>query len=312
MTRESAGLTSLGFVFGTALVMGYSSFGHAPGLQLCQQGRRRQQQRARRWLSQGTLEQVGHGPSPPQPGWNGCKNVPGQCGGFERFSPAVPLAELWEPGRAARRPSGHTRGRPGPPAQVRTPRGGRPMARPGRCRQPMGARRRRPREMCLVGSQWGAAGPRAALSPLPAPAAAARPSRPSRPSPPSPPRSMAGLSGGLAAFGRCTHAVVRALPESLCRQALRSTAGPEVDFARAEREYQLYVGVLRGKLGLQVLELPADESLPDCVFVEDVAVVCEETALLTRPGAPSRRKEVRSGAERSGDSGAVRERCPRR
>lgn len=106
---------------------------------------------------------------------------------------------------------------------------------------------------------------------------------------------MAGLGGGLAAFGRCTHAVVRALPESLCRQALRSVAGPEVDFARAEREYQLYVGVLRGKLGLQVLELPADESLPDCVFVEDVAVVCEETALLTRPGAPSRRKEVRGG-----------------
>ncbi|XP_054240383.1 N(G),N(G)-dimethylarginine dimethylaminohydrolase 1 [Indicator indicator] len=103
---------------------------------------------------------------------------------------------------------------------------------------------------------------------------------------------MAGLGGGPAAFGRCTHAVVRALPESLCRQALRSAAGPEVDFARAEREYQLYVGVLRGKLGLQVVELPADESLPDCVFVEDVAVVCEETALLTRPGAPSRRKEV--------------------
>ncbi|RMC08521.1 hypothetical protein DUI87_14767 [Hirundo rustica rustica] len=103
---------------------------------------------------------------------------------------------------------------------------------------------------------------------------------------------MAGLGGGPAAFGRCTHAVVRALPESLCRQALRSAAGPEVDFARAEREHQLYVGVLRGKLGLQVLELPADESLPDCVFVEDVAVVCEETALLTRPGAPSRRKEV--------------------
>lgn len=109
---------------------------------------------------------------------------------------------------------------------------------------------------------------------------------------------MAGLGGGLAAFGRCTHAVVRALPESLCRQALRSSPGPEVDFARAEREHQLYVGVLRGKLGLQVLELPADESLPDCVFVEDVAVVCEETALLTRPGAPSRRKEVSAERER--------------
>lgn len=152
---------------------------------------------------------------------------------------------------------------------------------------------------CPVGSQWGAAGPRAALyqrqgrrrrgaggggagGPGARPRAAAA-------------RSMAGLGGGPGAFGRCTHAVVRALPESLCRQALRRAAGPEVDFARAEREHQLYVGVLRGKLGLRVLELPADESLPDCVFVEDAAVVCEETALLTRPGAPSRRKEVGAG-----------------
>ncbi|XP_016001525.1 N(G),N(G)-dimethylarginine dimethylaminohydrolase 1 [Rousettus aegyptiacus] len=98
--------------------------------------------------------------------------------------------------------------------------------------------------------------------------------------------------GHPAAFGRATHAVVRALPESLCQHALRRTKGDEVDFARAERQHQLYVGVLGSKLGLQVVMLPADESLPDCVFVEDVAVVCEETALITRPGAPSRRKEV--------------------
>lgn len=102
---------------------------------------------------------------------------------------------------------------------------------------------------------------------------------------------MAAL-GHPAAFGRATHAVVRALPESLCRHALRSAQGAEVDFARAERQHQLYVDVLGSKLGLQVVSLPADESLPDCVFVEDVAVVCEETALITRPGAPSRRKEV--------------------
>ncbi|CAM5135360.1 unnamed protein product [Eretmochelys imbricata] len=107
---------------------------------------------------------------------------------------------------------------------------------------------------------------------------------------------MAGLSSGGgsggSSLGRCSHVVVRALPESLSQHALRIEKGPEVDFARAEREHQLYVAVLKNKLGLQVLELPADESLPDCVFVEDVAVVCEETALITRPGAPSRRKEV--------------------
>lgn len=104
-------------------------------------------------------------------------------------------------------------------------------------------------------------------------------------------RTMAGL-GHPSAFGRATHAVVRAPPESLCRHALRRSQGEEVDFARAERQHELYVGVLGSKLGLQVVQLPADESLPDCVFVEDVAVVCEETALITRPGAPSRRKEV--------------------
>ncbi|XP_030428419.1 N(G),N(G)-dimethylarginine dimethylaminohydrolase 1 isoform X1 [Gopherus evgoodei] len=102
---------------------------------------------------------------------------------------------------------------------------------------------------------------------------------------------MAGLSGS-SSLGRCSHAVVRAPAESLSQHALRIEKSKEVDFARAERQHQLYVGVLKNKLGLQVLELPADESLPDCVFVEDVAVVCEETALITRPGAPSRRKEV--------------------
>lgn len=218
------------------------------------------------------------------------------------------------------RPSGHTRGRPGPPVQVsgaareaangaaRSPppaNGGAAAAAHGNVPggEPMGRGRAAGGALCAASAGGASLVPlRRSLVPLrrprrasPASLSAVPAVRPSRPSPPFPPHSMAGLGGGLAAFGRCTHAVVRALPESLCRQALRSVAGPEVDFARAEREYQLYVGVLRGKLGLQVLELPADESLPDCVFVEDVAVVCEETALLTRPGAPSRRKEVRGG-----------------
>ncbi|XP_075471752.1 N(G),N(G)-dimethylarginine dimethylaminohydrolase 1 isoform X2 [Ascaphus truei] len=96
----------------------------------------------------------------------------------------------------------------------------------------------------------------------------------------------------VSSFGRCTHAIVRAIPESLCQQALRTEKGKEVDLARARREHELYVGVLKNKLGLSVIELPEDESLPDAPFVEDIAVVCEETALITRPGAPSRRKEI--------------------
>lgn len=102
--------------------------------------------------------------------------------------------------------------------------------------------------------------------------------------------SMAGL---MAGFGNFTHAVVRAIPSSLAKEALR-TNNLDVDVAKAQQEHEVYVSVLKQKLGLEVIELPADESLPDCVFVEDAAVVCGDTALITRPGAESRRKEVKS------------------
>ncbi|XP_068175648.1 N(G),N(G)-dimethylarginine dimethylaminohydrolase 1 [Antennarius striatus] len=100
---------------------------------------------------------------------------------------------------------------------------------------------------------------------------------------------MAGLRSG---FGRYTHAIVRGIPESLAKEALRTGTGEEVDLAKAQREEEAYVEVLRTQLGLEVVELPADESLPDCVFVEDAAVVCGDTALITIPGAPSRRRET--------------------
>lgn len=45
---------------------------------------------------------------------------------------------------------------------------------------------------------------------------------------------------------------------------------------------------------LDVIELPSDEDLPECAFVEDSAVICNGIALLTRPGDVHRRKEVES------------------
>ena len=42
--------------------------------------------------------------------------------------------------------------------------------------------------------------------------------------------------------------------------------------------------MLREELGLEVVCLPADDRLPDCVFVEDVAVVADGVALVTIPG----------------------------
>lgn len=103
---------------------------------------------------------------------------------------------------------------------------------------------------------------------------------------------MAGKMAGLMAdFGHYTHAVVRGVPASLAKEALRSSQA-EVDLAGARSEHEAYVQVLGTRLGLEVVELPADESLPDCVFVEDAAVVCGDTALITRPGAESRRRET--------------------
>ncbi|XP_029563784.1 N(G),N(G)-dimethylarginine dimethylaminohydrolase 1 [Salmo trutta] len=99
------------------------------------------------------------------------------------------------------------------------------------------------------------------------------------------------MAGVMADFGNFTHAVVRAIPVSLAKEALRMNVS-DVDLEKAQREHEVYVGVLKQKLGLEVIELPADESLPDCVFVEDAAVVCGDTALITRPGAESRRKET--------------------
>ncbi|CAM4561892.1 unnamed protein product, partial [Lepidochelys kempii] len=60
-------------------------------------------------------------------------------------------------------------------------------------------------------------------------------------------------------------------------------AGPAepVDLAKAHRQYGVYTGILRQKLGLQVIELAADEGLPLSRAVEDAAVIQGDTALVT-------------------------------
>jgi dimethylargininase len=48
--------------------------------------------------------------------------------------------------------------------------------------------------------------------------------------------------------------------------------------------------------GCLIEQLPSEPELPDAVFVEDTAVVLDLLAVITRPGAPSRRPEVESVA----------------
>lgn len=65
-------------------------------------------------------------------------------------------------------------------------------------------------------------------------------------------------------------------------------------------EHATYARTLRD-LGCAVVELPPLEEHPDSVFVEDTAIVFDQFALLTRPGAESRRGEVSSVARILGE-----------
>jgi len=65
----------------------------------------------------------------------------------------------------------------------------------------------------------------------------------------------------------------------------------DLDVARAQ--HHEYVKVLK-TLGCSVIELPAEADLPDSVFVEDTAFILPEAAVITRPGADSRKPETES------------------
>lgn len=64
-----------------------------------------------------------------------------------------------------------------------------------------------------------------------------------------------------------------------------------IDAGVAARQHRAYCDALRA-CGAGVLTLPRADELPDSVFVEDTAIVLDELAVLTRPGAESRRGEV--------------------
>ena len=64
-----------------------------------------------------------------------------------------------------------------------------------------------------------------------------------------------------------------------------------IDLDLAHEQHDSYVHLL-ADLGCQVIELPEEPGLPDSVFVEDAAFVLPEVAVITRPGADSRKPEV--------------------
>lgn len=75
-----------------------------------------------------------------------------------------------------------------------------------------------------------------------------------------------------------------------------------VDVALARVQHAAYADALAAS-GWRIGHVPAAEDCPDSVFVEDAVVVCEDLAVLARPGAPARRAEVAGVAGIAGSLG---------
>jgi dimethylargininase len=88
-------------------------------------------------------------------------------------------------------------------------------------------------------------------------------------------------------------AITRQVSPSINQCELTHIAREPIDYARACDQHKQYEDALRS-LGMDVISLDAESDLPDSVFVEDVAFVLDDCALMLNPGAASRRLEVAS------------------
>jgi dimethylargininase len=87
-----------------------------------------------------------------------------------------------------------------------------------------------------------------------------------------------------------TRAIVR-IPGQSYADGLTTAGEGRPDFHVACAQHARYCQALRD-CGLELAVLPADQAQPDGTFVEDTAVIAGGVAIITRPGAPSRRGEV--------------------
>jgi dimethylargininase len=85
--------------------------------------------------------------------------------------------------------------------------------------------------------------------------------------------------------------LVRAVSPRLADAELTFVARGPIDAERAADQHRGYVDLLR-RLGHWVVPVPEAPEHPDGTFVEDAVVVVDEVAILTRPGAESRRGEI--------------------
>lgn len=86
-------------------------------------------------------------------------------------------------------------------------------------------------------------------------------------------------------------ALTRAVSPAISECELTHLPRTAIDFERAKRQHRAYEEALV-MAGCTLIAVPAAPESPDSVFVEDTAVVVDDLAVLTRPGAGIRRAEV--------------------
>lgn len=87
-----------------------------------------------------------------------------------------------------------------------------------------------------------------------------------------------------------TKAIVRTPSKSMVNGITTANLGLP-DYKLALHQHQNYIDALT-KCGLKVTVLPADEDYPDSTFVEDTTLLTKKCAIITNPGASSRKGEV--------------------
>jgi dimethylargininase len=101
-------------------------------------------------------------------------------------------------------------------------------------------------------------------------------------------------------------AITRAVSPAFASCELTHLERVPIDVARARAQHHAYEQALVAAGGL-VRQLDTSAELPDSVFVEDIAIVFPELAIVTRPGADSRRAETPAIAQALASFRSLRE-----
>jgi dimethylargininase len=91
-------------------------------------------------------------------------------------------------------------------------------------------------------------------------------------------------------------ALTREISPSIARCELTRLEREAIDVNLARGQHASYEACLRDA-GCRVERLAAGPDMPDSVFIEDTAIVFDQVAIITRPGAASRRAETAGVAD---------------